>query len=259
MRPTLRVLALVAAMLAALTVTPPLARATPPAGYTLVWSDEFSGTALDTNYWNVLTGVYHDGTRTPNAISVANGLLTITTYTASSVHYTGFISTRDRYQPLYGYIEASISNAGASGVNQAFWMHSPTIGNPIGNAAVAGVEMDISEYRVHDNNNTDISDKNASATHWDGYEAFHKSSTSGLRGTGLATGFHTYALEWTPTQIKLYVDNKLTRTINQSPAYASGFLLGIYENAGWTGDVDPEDPRPKEFVVDYFRAYRKAG
>src|SRR5882724_8432926 len=83
MRPSLRALALFVFILAALIANRPLARASPPPGYTLVWSDAFTGSALDTNYWNILTGVYHDGTRTPNAIAVANGNLTITTYTVS--------------------------------------------------------------------------------------------------------------------------------------------------------------------------------
>src|SRR4051794_20843680 len=37
---------------AALFVSCSVAQAAPPAGYTLVWSDEFEGTALDSTYWN---------------------------------------------------------------------------------------------------------------------------------------------------------------------------------------------------------------
>src|SRR5688500_5326223 len=56
-------------------------------------------------------------------------------------------------------------------------------------------------------------------------------------GFDVASKMHIYALEWTPTEIKLYVDNVLKDTISASPAYPSLFLLGIYENAGWTGSV----------------------
>ena len=267
MRPMLRALARFAFILAALIASRPLASATPPAGYSLVWSDEFTGSALDTNYWNILTGVYNNGTRTPNAISVANGLLTITTYTVNNVHYTAFISTRDRYQPLYGYIEASISNAGTSGVNQAFWLHSPTIGNPIGDPWNAGVEMDISEYRVHDNNNTDISDKNTAAIHWDGYAADHKSATSGLRGTGLATGYHTYAVEWTPLYTKFYIDGAYMWTINDSSTSPVSqrseyiFFTAAVTNGGWPGTIPAGGygslaTSTTKMVVDYVRVYQ---
>jgi beta-glucanase (GH16 family) len=267
MRLPFRVLTFVALIFTGLMVTQQTARGTPPAGYSLVWSDEFTGTTIDTNYWNVMTGDYHDGTRTANAISVANGLLTITTYTVNNVHYTGFVSTRDRYQPLYGYVEASISNAGSSGVNQAFWLHSPTIGNPIGDPWNAGVEMDISEYRVHDNNNTDISDKNNSAIHWDGYEANHKSLTSGLRGTGLATGFHTYAVEWTPLYAKFYIDGAYVWTINDSTTSPVSqrseyiFLTAAVTNGGWpgtipTGGYGSLSTSSTKMSVDYVRVYQ---
>jgi beta-glucanase (GH16 family) len=269
MKPTLRALARFAFIFAALIASRPLANATPPPGYTQVWSDEFTGTTLDTNYWNILTGVYNNGTRTPNAISVASGLLTITTYTVNNVHYTAFISTRDRYQPLYGYIEASISNAGISGVNQAFWLHSPTIGNPIGDPWNAGIEMDISEYRIHDNNNTDISDKNTSAIHWDGYAADHKSLTSGLRATGLATGFHTYALEWTPLYTKFYIDGAYQWTVNDSSTSPVSqrseyiFFTAAVTNGGWPGTIPAGGygslaTSTTKMVVDYVRVYQLA-
>ncbi len=54
------------------------------------------------------------------------------------------------------------------------------------------------------------------------------------------------------------VDNVLKDTINQSLKYPAVFYLSLYENAGWSGPLDPNDRRPKEFVVDYFRAYQKA-
>lgn len=73
-----------------------------------------------------------------------------------------------------------------------------------------------------------------------------------------AAGFHLYALEWDLRSIKYYVDNTLIRTVNQSPDYPAVFLLGLYENAGWTGSADITASRyPREFYVDYFRAYAK--
>lgn len=69
--------------------------------------------------------------------------------------------------------------------------------------------------------------------------------------------FHIYALEWDATSIKMYVDNVLTKTINQSPSYDAVFYLSIYENSGWTGTANTTNGIPKEFIIDYFRAYRK--
>ncbi|MFD8496698.1 glycoside hydrolase family 16 protein [Amycolatopsis sp. NPDC059657] len=150
-----------------------------------------------------------------------------------------------KYAPKYGYFEIRAKTSARSGLHAAFW----TAGKQ--DTPSQRAEVDIMEHpgRTPRNFNFSLhkwSDPNVP-------EVNHSISV----GFDLASEMHIYALEWTPTQLKLYVDNVLKKTINASPAYASAFLLGIYENAGWTGSVDPSDPRPKEFVVDYFRAYRK--
>ena len=56
-----------------------IACADPPPGYMLKWSDEFDGTKLDTTKWKVwLNGVRRDAINTTDAVSVADGALTIT-------------------------------------------------------------------------------------------------------------------------------------------------------------------------------------
>jgi beta-glucanase (GH16 family) len=156
------------------------------------------------------------------------------------------IPTIWKYAPKYGYFEIRGRTSARSGLHAAFW----TVGKQ--DTLSQSAEIDIMEHPGRTPRNF-----NFNLFKWSDPNVTQVTQSVGT-SFDLAGGMHIYALEWTPTQIKLYVDNKLTRTVNQSPAYASGFLLGIYENAGWTGDVDPVDPRPKEFVVDYFRAYRKA-
>ncbi len=193
-------------------------QATPPAGYTQVWADEFNGTALDTTHWTYWPQyAYRDGFITNNAVSVANGKLTITTYTDAGIHYTGFIGTRFKYQPLYGYIEASIRTVNTPGNWSAFWMYIDTVGATL-NPHIDGTEPDIMEHRLVDGYNNDISNQIPSTIHWDGYAANHKSVSSGLRGAGLATGYHTYAMEWTPDFQKFYIDGVYQYTVNDNPA-----------------------------------------
>lgn len=69
------------------------------------------------------------------------------------------------------------------------------------------------------------------------------------------TKFHIYAHEWAPTHIDFYVDNQKIRRIHQSPNYPMQFMLAIYELPEGKGN----DPYPKEFVVDYVRAYQPEG
>lgn len=77
-----------------------------------------------------------------------------------------------------------------------------------------------------------------------------------------ATCFHIYAVEWKPHSIDFYVDNQKLRTIHQSPGYPMQFMLGIYELPGQASAVKalyPAGTYPKEFVVDYVRAYQPDG
>ena len=72
-----------------------------------------------------------------------------------------------------------------------------------------------------------------------------------------ARNYHVYAVEWTPTQLDFYLDNVKTRTITQSPAYPMQFMLSIYERP-WLADADG-GVYPKNFIVDYLRAYQPVG
>ncbi|MEV8230237.1 glycoside hydrolase family 16 protein [Streptomyces sp. NPDC079167] len=156
------------------------------------------------------------------------------------------IPTKWNYTPKYGYFEIRAKTSARSGLHAAFW----AVGTQ--NSAGQNAEIDILEdpgpnpnqflFNLHK-----WSDPNLA-----------ESSNTITTGFNLNNEMHIYALEWNQSQIKLYIDNKLVKTINSSPAYNMAFLLSIYENAGWTGTVDPTDTRPKEFVVDYFRAYKPA-
>lgn len=63
--------------------------------------------------------------------------------------------------------------------------------------------------------------------------------------------FHVYGAEWTPEQVVFHFDGHPVRTVAQSPDYPMQFMLNIYEFPDQVSDR----PYPKEFVVDWFRAY----
>jgi hypothetical protein len=67
-----------------------------------------------------------------------------------------------------------------------------------------------------------------------------------------AREFHVYAAEWTPRRVAFFVDDRLIKTVEQSPRYPMQFMLGIYAFP----DAAPATPYPKQFVIDYFRGYR---
>jgi beta-glucanase (GH16 family) len=219
-----------------------IASASPPAGYQLVWSDEFDGASLDTNRWNYwLLGKRRDAVNVTNAVSVGNGQLTIQTYTEGGTHYTGMISTVGRYEFKYGWIEARIAWCDSPGMWSAFWMQSPQMGRFIGDPVNSGTEIDIVEHRKQDKTGADIDGQGVSNIHWDGYGVNHKTAGSPPYGSGLNVGYHIYALEWTPAYQKFYVDDKLMWTFNNTNGLSqhNEFLIFSSEvdNHAWVPPV----------------------
>ncbi|MFD2093857.1 glycoside hydrolase family 16 protein [Blastococcus deserti] len=71
-----------------------------------------------------------------------------------------------------------------------------------------------------------------------------------------AREFHVYAAEWTPSHVAFFVDGELVTVVGQSPGYPMQFMLGIYAFPGPDG-VLPPAAAAREFVVDWFRGYRR--
>lgn len=248
------------------------APAAPPtgAGWHLAWNDEFDGSGLDPSKWrHWLAGARRDAVNSPSAISVSDGTLRLATYTAGGTHYTGMIATDTTYLYTYGYIEARINYDSSPGMWSAFWMQSPTMGNPIGSPNSAGTEIDICEHRKTNSAGGSLDSLIVGNIHWDGYGADHRSTGYTSPSLGLGTGWHVYGMEWTPTQQKFYIDGTLRWTINDgsnSPvSQRSEFIIlsSEVENGGWSGSVPAggygSPATTTTFMeVDYVRVFQRA-
>jgi beta-glucanase (GH16 family) len=239
----------------------------PGPGWQTLWADEFNGTSLDTSKWAVATGARRDAVNSASAVSVGGGNLTITTYTSSGTHYTGFIGTSSGLKATYGYFEASITFQDSPGEWSAFWDQSPTMGNPIGNPAVAGTEIDIDEHRVVDSGGANVSNKVISTIHWDGYGAYHQSVSSGLvnnPGSSLQGNFHLYGLEWSPAGYTFYLDDTPYWSTSQAVSHRSEFiyLTSEVQNNSWAGHIPTGGygslaSSQTKMIVDYVRVWQK--
>jgi beta-glucanase (GH16 family) len=237
----------------------------PPPGYKMVWSDEFNGTALDTNKWDHwLIGPRRDSINTADAVTVSNGTLTITTYTDADRHYTGMISTEGKFEPIYGYFEARIDFDDSPGRWTAFWMQTPTMGRPMGKPDKAGVEIDIVEHRSVDKQGGNIDGQAMANLHWDGYGRNHKQRGSPMFGSNLGKGFHIYALAWTPDAMKFYVDQEQVWAVTNPVSRTREFLIlsSEVDASAWAGKPPEEGYGSREssrtrMVVDYVRVYQR--
>jgi beta-glucanase (GH16 family) len=148
------------------------------------------------------------------------------------------------YTPLYGYFAARVRGVALPGYLCALWMigfeEVPEESGEIVIFELFGDQITPQEsevrYGVHPWGDPALRD-----------EFYHD------RLPLDASRFHVYAVEWTPTHIDFYVDSIRRRTVKQAIAYPMQFMLGIYELPG----VYPERRHyPREFVIDYFRAYQ---
>ena len=243
-----------------------------PAGYILVWRDEFNDPSLtmpDTREWWYETAepgwvnnelqTYVAG-RTGDIVTaeVSDGTLKIRAIKSGSRVYSARVNTKKNW--TYGYFEARLKLPKGKGTWPAFWM-MPSVwsGWP------EGGEIDIMEHVGC------VPTEVSSSIHCKAYyHAIGTQKTAARKVAGVMDEFHTYALEWTPEYIKSYVDGKQLFYYNPED-YSKGrnadtwpfnkpFELKL--NLAWGGDwggmygVD-ESCLPATYEIDYVRVFQK--
>lgn len=260
----LTTVAMLLAMIAATEVTQASIVSDNPAGWKLTFSDEFSGMSLDDSKWSHRgLGPRRDAINTANAVSVGEGLLTITTYTSGVVHYTGMIATQGKFEQTFGYYEARMKFQSTPGEWSAFWLQSPTYG-AVGDPASTGMEIDVVEHRATNRNNTDIRNRYSSAIHWDGYDDSHQQLSKvhlGLPNMG-NDSWHTYGVKWSESGYDYYFDDMLVWTAAAPVSTRSEYLIlsSEVEDGAWAGTVPAGGygslaSSVTNVQVDYVRAY----
>lgn len=243
-------------LVAAVIVMPSPASATPPSSlYTLVFSDEFDGTTVDTGKWNYRTDVKRESAQRPENVTVGGGYLTIHQRKEqfAGMQYTGggLISKKSF---RYGYYETRAKTSAGSGWHPAFWAMAgdgTTTDPPNRRTEIDGFEFNMHQPRtIHQN------------VH--GWKADDTKITRGSTydvGFDSSMAFHTYGFEWAETQVKFYVDGALKFTASYTPTcctqhdYISVWLTSIAVDLAGIDDA----ALPGQVQFDYFRYYQKDG
>ena len=255
----------------------------PPPGWTLEWSDEFSGTAVNRAYWNIEDdSTYGDGNNElaclldrPANVSVAGGELAITArreaaplrcgrddrrFPDGRSYTSGMLSTKGRLSFEYGRFEIRARTPTAHGTSKglwpAFWMR-PAAGD-IG-------EIDILEI-LGTGAEAPGANRVYQTIQYD-YEPRYQKQTRAydLPAGAFSDEFHTFAVEWERGSISWFVDGVLTyrRTSETTPwldeAFVGGFYLRLNLAVGgdWPGAPEADTKFPARFEVDYVRVYRR--
>jgi beta-glucanase (GH16 family) len=277
-------------------------------GWELVFSDEFNGTRLDKNVWSdqyyyadtdensnpATYGSTSEGNKelqwyTSDSLKFSNGQLKLeasktqvlgheigiaeTGYRYHGVEKTydyksGIISGHDKRAFTYGYMEMRAKVPQGQGLWSAFWLLpvAPGVEGRIDNKGIPQrkwpPEIDVAEVI---NNESQV----YTTLHMPGgsYPANGRNHPI----NNLFTEFHKFAVEWSPTEMKWYVDDILVQTwTGQTPDEAMYLLanlavggdangIGPSNPNAWPGYPDPQAAFPtKSMDIDYIRVYQNA-
>lgn len=245
-----------------------------PAGWNPTWSDEFTGTQVDTSKWDRINWnnpfnnelqAYHESRAT-----VSGGNLVLT---ADGANFGGKSYTSGKVESVYrqqhGRWEIRAKLPGTLGTWPAIWLLPATEEHGWPSQG----EIDIMENRGHQPHLT------SSALHWG--PDFHgrefrfneQKATNGGQAENYHNEFHTYAVEWDTSKIRFFVDDvhhyTLTNEETANAFYPGGFLaqqtapmelnLNVAVGGDFLGSDQPNGSSswPQQMLVDYVRVYER--
>jgi hypothetical protein len=236
-------------------------------GYTLVWSDEFNGSSINTNNWNYETGgngwgnnelEYYTNSTDNSFVSCGNLVIEARKEAMGSNNYTSArLNTSGKKQFQYGRIDMRAKLPVAQGLWPALWMLGSNIGT-VGWPACG--ETDIMEL-IGKNPNQVVG-----SIHW-----ALANSTNGTYNNAytLSSGdfsqqFHVFSLIWNENYIKIFVDDIPYITANPAnlssgtwPFNASSFLIfNVAVGGNWPGSPPTTTTFPQRMFVDYVRVFQ---
>jgi beta-glucanase (GH16 family) len=237
-----------------------------PDDWTLVWSDEFTGGAIDRAKWNVRDNEGRDIDKGCNVSGAKNsfvggGNLTLralqepATCSLQTREYTqAYLDTIGKGSWRYGRFEIRAKSPNkaetSAGLWPAFWLRPDDAGNG---------EIDVTELP----GGASWYDKSTAAIFWD-YTPVKQDTRIALPGGGYpGDGFHIYTTQWDSNALRWYIDGKLvwmrdrTTTSWYDKAFNKPYNIRLnFQVGGWLGDPDAKTAFPADFVVDYVRVYQ---
>jgi len=226
--------------------------ALPPApankSWKLIWHDEFNGTVLDPQKWDIPEGPRRDGYWSRKAIALdGKGHLVMSALKEGDKFLDGCVRTQGKFEHSFGLYVARIRLQKQPGHWSAFWIMGVGVGK-VGNQGRDGTEIDIMEKPWLD-------ERINYALHWDGYGKDHKSKGTVVKVPGIMQGWHTFGLWWKPDEYVFYVDGKETWRSNAGGVCQVPEYIKLSDEIGkWAGDIK-QAKLPDAFLVDYVRVF----
>jgi len=241
--------------------------------YHMIWQDEFDGQGHpDSSRWNYETGgdgwgnnelQYYTERRLENA-RLENGRLIIEAhkeYYQGNDYTSARLTTKNKGDWAYGRIEARAKLPAGRGTWPAIWM-LPTQWIYGDGSWPDNGEIDIMEHVGYDEGIIHGTIHTNAYNHMDGTD---KGGTTGVPDA--TENFHIYAIEWTASEIRWYVDDHLYFTFENKEEgwqkwpfdHPFHLLMNIAVGGDWGGVEGVDDSIfPVQMQVDYVRVYQTA-
>jgi beta-glucanase (GH16 family) len=246
--------------------------------WTCTFDDEFNGTTLDTTKWSAITTAstgYHSGqecfVNSPNNVSVANGLLSLTVRREAApfvctdpfgnytTQYTsGSVMTYGKFSQAYGRFEvrAAFPAATVTGLQSSLWLY-PVSANKYGLWPTSG-EIDIAEEY------SSYPDRAIPYVHYTPASTDLNVTNNYCLITNVSA-LHDYVVEWTTSTIKISYDGTTCITDNWNPAsplakpqpFDQPFFINLTQALGIGSNPfnAATTPLPATTQVDYVRVW----
>ncbi len=225
----------------------------------LVWSDEFNTDgAPDATKWAYDLGTGTNGwgnneaqsyTSASDNVIVAGGNLKITAKKVGSGYTSARLKSEGKFDFTYAKVEVRAKLPVGGGTWPAIWMLGADYAT---NVWPACGEIDIMEHKGNQPNVIH------GTLHYPGRSGGN-ANTNTTTITNASSEFHVYKAIWSPTSVKIYVDNVLFHTVNNdgSLPFNKDFFMILNVAMGGTfgGTIDPAFTQ-SSMEVDYVRVYQ---
>lgn len=244
-----------------------------PAGWTLIWNDEFNADSIDSGKWNhenwwpgYVNNELQSYSDDPSNSFVEEGNLHIVVKKEmpfdlnNPAYNSARLNTAGKGDWVYGRFEIKARLPQGKGLWPAIWM-MPTY-SVYGSWPTSG-EIDIMEMLGHE------TDRIYGTIHYGNhYPDKSDTGTSYRLSEGdFSADFHIFALEWEEGKIRWYVDDTpyLTATnwFTVGGDWPAPFdqefhiILNVALGGDWPGNPDQTTILPQTMLVDYVRVYQK--
>ncbi len=234
-----------------------------PPAWDVIWNDEFNGSAVNTDRWNVADIHYNKNNElqyyAPDDVYIQNGNLVLRSQQRPYwgfddrgdwryFDYTsGLVDTRGKFPFVYGRVDIRAKLPGTRGLWPAHWMLSQTGAWP--------PEIDITEMTG------DLPNRIVTSLHWGPLPPgtypwdIGQTASSVHWGPDYTQGFHNYSMEWLPGLLNFYIDDTVRFSVSRDeiPDETMYLILNTAVGGDWPGSPDGSTILPQFHEIDYVR------